>query len=74
MNMIREDADYVTLRLNPVELVGISNSVAVALDFHREELHPLTGLTPEEARALLDELHPIIDRMHAARVKAGLPW
>jgi hypothetical protein len=74
MKVISEDAEQVTIQLNPSELVGTSNSVLTALAFHRHELHALTALHPEEAHRLLDELLPVIDRLKERRIKGGLPW
>ncbi len=73
MDSINENAFSATIKLSHIELVGLSNSVLTALTFHEEELHPLTALTPDEARTLIDELSPIIERIRDARVQAGLP-
>lgn len=74
MEVVHEDVEFVTLKLNPMEVVGFSNSVLLALNFHLSELHTLTALEPEEARRLLDELRSPIDRMRERRLQAGLTW
>jgi hypothetical protein len=74
MEVIDENAEHVTLKLNPMELVGFSNSIWIALKFHSYDMHSLTGMHVEEAKQLQSELRGPIDRMRERRLETGLPW
>jgi hypothetical protein len=74
MEILEESADSVVLGVDVDELVGLYGSVFVALQFHEAELHTLTSIKPEAARALLNKIRPVLDRMRDARLKRGERW